>query len=136
MDDRDLDALVAELTRHVTPTYQLISYVTNSGNNISATACIQLDKQGETLQAVSLGDGPIDAAFLALEQMLGHHFELEDFQIQAVTEGREAMGDALVKLRHGGKVYPGHGLSTDIIGASIQAYLHAVNKIVYEEQNV
>ena len=75
-------------------------------------------------------------AFLALEQMLGHHFELEDFQIQAVTEGREAMGDALVKLRHGGKVYPGHGLSTDIIGASIQAYLHAVNKIVYEEQNV
>ena len=110
--------------------------MTNSGNNISATACIQLDKQGETLQAVSLGDGPIDAAFLALEQMLGHHFELEDFQIQAVTEGREAMGDALVKLRHGGKVYPGHGLSTDIIGASIQAYLHAVNKIVYEEQNV
>lgn len=136
VDDRDLDALVAELTRHVTPTYQLISYVTNSGNNISATACIQLDKQGETLQAVSLGDGPIDAAFLALEQMLGHHFELEDFQIQAVTEGREAMGDALVKLRHGGKLYPGHGLSTDIIGASIQAYLHAVNKIVYEEQNV
>ena len=59
-----------------------------------------------------------------------------DFQIQAVTEGREAMGDALVKLRHGGKLYPGHGLSTDIIGASIQAYLHAVNKIVYEEQNV
>lgn len=136
VDDRDLDALVAELTRHVTPTYQLVSYVTNSGNNISATACIQLDKQGETLQAVSLGDGPIDAAFLALEQMLGHHFELEDFQIQAVTEGREAMGDALVKLRHGGKLYPGHGLSTDIIGASIQAYLHAVNKIVYEEQNV
>ena len=92
MDDRDLDALVAELTRHVTPTYQLISYVTNSGNNISATACIQLDKQGETLQAVSLGDGPIDAAFLALEQMLGHHFELEDFQIQAVTEGRRPWG--------------------------------------------
>ena len=136
VDDRDLEALVAELTRHVTPAYQLVSYVINSGNGITATACIQLEKQGEALQAVSIGDGPIDAAFLALEQMLGHHFELEDFQIQAVTEGREAMGDALVKLRHEGRLYPGHGLSTDIIGASIQAYLHAVNKIVYEEQTV
>lgn len=136
VDDRDLEALVAELTRHVTPTYQLVSYVINSGNGITATACITLDKHGEILQAVSVGDGPIDAAFLAMEQLVGHHFELEDFQIQAVTEGREAMGDAVVKLRYEGKLYPGHGLSTDIIGASIQAYLHAVNKIVYEEHAV
>ncbi len=136
VDDRDLEALVAELTRHVNPTYQLVRYTINSGNGIIATACIQLDKQGESLQAVSVGDGPIDASFLALEQMLGHHFELEDFQIQAVTEGREALGDSLVKLRHEGRVYPGRGLSTDIIGASIQAYLHAVNKIVHEERTL
>jgi len=136
VDDRDLEALVAELTRHVTPTYQLVRYTINSGNGIMATSCIQLDKHGEALQAVSLGDGPIDASFLALEQMLGHHFELDDFYIQAVTEGREALGDALVKLRHEGRVYPGRGLSTDIIGASIQAYLHAVNKIVHEERTV
>lgn len=136
VDDRDLEALVAELTRHVPPTYQLVRYAINSGSSITATACIQLEKQGEALQAVSVGDGPIDAAFLALEQMLGHHFDLEDFQIQAVTEGREAMGDALVKLRHEGRLYPGRGLSTDIIGASIQAYLHAVNKIVHEELTV
>jgi 2-isopropylmalate synthase len=136
VDNRDLEALVAELTRHVTPTYQLVNYVINSGQSITATACIQLDKQGEPLQAVSIGDGPIDAAFLAIEQMVGHHIELDDFQIQAVTEGREAMGDALVKLRSNGKLYPGHGLSTDIIGASIKAYLHALNKIVYEERMV
>ncbi len=136
VDDRDLEALVAELTRHVTPTYQLVRYTINSGNSILATASIQLEKQGQAMQAVSVGDGPIDASFLALEQMLGHHFELEDFHIQAVTEGREAMGDALVKLRHEGRIYPGRGLSTDIIGASIQAYLHAVNKIVHEERTV
>ncbi len=136
VDDRDLEALVAELTRHVTPTYQLVRYTINSGNSILATASIQLEKQGQAMQAVSVGDGPIDASFLALEQMLGHHFELEDFHIQAITEGREAMGDALVKLRHEGRVYPGRGLSTDIIGASIQAYLHAVNKIVHEERTV
>ena len=67
---------------------------------------------------------------------MSRHFELDEFQIQAVTEGREAMGDAIVKLRSGGKLYSGRGLSTDIVGASIRAYLSAVNKIVYEEQSL
>jgi len=92
-------------------------------------------QNGTELRALSLGDGPIDASFLAIEDALGRKFELEDFQIRAVTEGREAMGDALVKLRSGGKLYSGRGVSTDIIGASIRAYLSAVNKIVHEEKN-
>ena len=78
----------------------------------------------------------IDAAFLAIEQITGQHYELDDFQIQAVTEGREAMGQTVVKLRSAGKVYSGRGISTDIVGASIHAYLSALNKIVYEEDNV
>ena len=71
--------------------------------------------------------------FLAIESILGRHYELDDFQIQAVTEGREAMGESVVKLRSGGKLYSGRGISTDIIGASVHAYLNAINKIVYEE---
>ena len=74
--------------------------------------------------------------FVALEQIMGCHFELDDFQIQAVTEGREAMGQTVVKLRSGGKVYSGKGISTDIVGASIRAYLSALNKIVYEEKAI
>jgi 2-isopropylmalate synthase len=136
VDNRDIEALIAETAGQVPPTYQLDNYVINSGNAITATAFIRVLKQGVPLQAISIGDGPIDAAFLAVEQILGHHFELEEFQIQAVTEGREAMGDALVKLRHNGKLFSGRGLSTDIIGASIRAYLSAVNKIVYEETNI
>ena len=85
------------------------------------------------MASVANGDGPVDAAFLAIEQAIGHHYELDDFQIQTVTEGREAMGSSLVKLRAGGKLYSGSGLSTDIIGASIRAYVSALNKIVYEE---
>ena len=84
---------------------------------------------------MKIGDGPIDAAFLAIEQIIGHHFELDDFQIQAVTEGREAMGEALVKLRANGKLYSGKGISTDIIGASIRGYVNALNKIIFEENN-
>ena len=94
---------------------------------------MKLTKNGQTLSGVSLGDGPVDAAFLAIESILGRHYELDDFQIQAVTEGREAMGESVVKLRSGGKLYSGRGISTDIIGASVHAYLNAINKIVYEE---
>ena len=117
----------------VPATYSLVNYVINTGNIIPASAQITIKKGDEQLQGVCIGDGPIDAAFLAVEQIIGHHYELDDFQIQSVTEGKEAMGSALVKLRAGGKLYSGNGISTDIISASIRAYINAVNKIVYEE---
>ena len=130
---KELDAIVASAAMQVPPTYRLENYVINSGNTISATAHIKLEKNGVMKEGVSLGDGPIDAAFLAIEQIAGHHYELDDFQIQAVTEGREAMGEAVVKLRSGGKLFSGRGISTDIVGASVHAYINALNKIVYEE---
>ena len=133
---KELDAIVASAAMQVPPTYLLDSYVVTSGNTISATANLKLMKQGKPLSGVSLGDGPIDAAFLAIEQITGHHYELDDFQIQSVTEGREAMGQTVVKLRSEGKVYSGQGISTDIVGASILAYINALNKIVYEEETV
>lgn len=130
---RELDAIVASSAMQVPATYKLVSYVINSGNVISSTANILLEKDGKSLAGVCIGDGPIDAAFLAIEQILGHHYELDDFRIQSVTEGREAIGNAIVKLKSDGKVYSGNGLSTDIIGASIRAYISAVNKIVFEQ---
>ena len=136
VSSRELDAIVASAAMQVPPTYILESYVVNSGNTIAATAHLVLKKQDKILQGVSIGDGPIDAAFLAVEQITGQHYELDDFQIQAVTEGREAMGQTVVKLRSNGKLYSGRGISTDIIGASIHAYINALNKIVYEEETV
>ncbi len=130
---KELDAIVASTAMQVPPAYTLTSYVINSGNVISATAQIALEKNGTQIRGLSVGDGPIDAAFLAIEQAVGHHYELDDFQIQAVTEGREAMGSALIKLRSNGRLFSGQGISTDIIDASILAYLDALNKIVYEE---
>ena len=133
---KELDAIVASVALQVPTAYKLVSYVINNGNIISASAQITLEKDGNNVQGVCIGDGPIDAAFLAIEQIIGHHYELDDFQIQSVTEGKEAMGSAVVKLRSGGKLYSGNGISTDIIGAAIRAYLGAVNKIVYEEANI
>ena len=133
---RELDAIVAAAAMQVPATYTLETYVITAASATSASAHMKLIRDGKALEGVSLGDGAIDAAFHALEQITGCHFELDDFQIQAVTEGREAMGQTIVKLRAGGKVYSGKGISTDIVGASIAAYLNALNKIVYEEETV
>ncbi len=130
---KELDAIIASTAMQVPPTYKILNYVINSGNVITATANILMEKGGVQTRGVAIGDGPIDAAFQAIEQIIGHHYELDDFQIQTVTEGRDAMGSALVKLRSGGRVYSGNGISTDIIGASVRAYVSALNKIAYEE---
>lgn len=130
---KELDAIIASAALQVPETYTLENYVINSGNRISSSAQIALNREGRTVQGIAIGDGPIDAAFHAIEQIIGRRFELDDFSIQTVTQEKEAMGNALVRLRVGGRIYSGTGLSTDIIGASVRAYINAVNKIVYEE---
>ncbi len=131
---KELDALIAAEAMQVPPAYTVTQYVVNSGNGIGAFAHMKLDKRGETLEGLAGGDGVIDAAFLALEQAIGRHFELDNFQVQAITEGQKSMGETVVHLRSEGKLYAGRGISTDIVGASIMAYVNALNKIVFEEE--
>ena len=131
---KELDAIVASVAFQVPAKYHMESFVINTGNILSPTCHIRLKKGGETLESVCVGDGPVDAAFTAIEKVVGRHYELDDFQIRSVTEGREAMGETVVKLRHDGKVYSGRGVSKDIVASSVYAYLNAVNKIVYEEE--
>ena len=133
---RELEAIIATTALQVPPTYKVADYVINSGNIITPTANISLEKEGRILRGLSMGDGPIEAAFMAIENIVGHHYELDDFQIQAITEGSEAAATALIRLRAKGQLFSGTGISTDIIGASIRAYVSALNKIVYEEDAV
>lgn len=134
IDVKELEALIASTAMQVPSTYHLVNYVVNSGNIIPATANVTLERAGEKFTGVSTGDGPIDAAFHAIEQVIGHHYELDDFQVHAVTKGRGAVGSSIIRLRTDGKLYPGNGVSTDIVGACIRAYINALNKIVYEEK--
>lgn len=133
ISSKELDTIVASAAMQVPATYVLNSYSITASNNSSSMAHMKLDKNGQMLEGIALGDGPVDAAFLALENILGCHYELDDFQIRSVTEGRQAMGETVVKLLSNGKLYSGRGISTDIVGSSIQAYISALNKIVYEE---
>ena len=130
---KELEAILVSTALQVPAVYELDSYIVNSGNAIPTSAQITLKKQDQPLRGIAIGDGPIDAAFLAIEQITGCHYDLDDFEIQTVTEGKEAVGSATVKLRVGGKIFSGTGVSTDIIEAGVRAYIHALNKIVYEE---
>lgn len=133
--DRDIEALISKESVQVPKTYQMSSYVINSGNTITSTAVLKLIKDEKVLEKVASGDGPIDASFKAIEKIIGIPFVLEDYQLNSVTEGEDALGDAFVKISVGSKKYSGRGLSTDVIEASIHAYINAVNKMIYEEES-
>ena len=134
VEAKELEALIASVAFQAPPTYRLESYLVNSGNLIAAVCHLRLRRKDELIESVCVGDGPVDAAFRCIEKLIGAGYELDDFQLQSVTEGREAMGGAVVRLRHNGKIFSGRGVSRDIVGSSIMAYLNAVNKIVNEEE--
>lgn len=130
---KEFEAIIASSAMQAPSTYHFETYTTTSSNMSASMSQVTLKCNDEIICGVSNGDGPIDSVFRAIEQCIGHHYELDDFQVQSVTEGKEALGSALVRLRNNGKLYSGNGTSTDIIAASIRAYINALNKIVFEE---
>jgi len=92
---------------------------------------VTLSCSGAQLSEAALGDGPIDAAFNAINRLSGVNNEdikLEEYNIKAITEGTDALGEARVKINIGGADYIGRSVSTDIIEASIRSYINALNK--------
>lgn len=129
VDDRDIEAILRDDVMTETETYQLERFIINSGNTITATATVVLTVEGATREEVSTGDGPVDAAYKAIEKMLNTGAVLTEYAVHAVTEGNDAQGEAVVKLKGAGRPVTGRGLSTDVIEASILAYLNAAQKL-------
>ena len=128
--DRDLIALVQDKTMKTEEYYRLKQFVINCGNEMTATATVRLlNGEGEK-EEVSRGSGPIYASFGAIDKMVGMDFTLEDYSLQAITEGEDAQGEAFVQIRKNGSHYHGSGISTDVIEASIKAYLNAINRMI------
>ena len=136
--DRDLEAIITHnvAVSHVTEAegYKLDWFSVYTSNFTTATCTIQLKKDGEVFEEVKLGDGPIDAAFNAIDAIVQpkeHVFNT--YQIASTSEGQDTLGDVTVKLLADGRTYTGRGLSTDVIEASIVAYLKALNRLMREE---
>ena len=132
VSDRDIEALIENRSTDTRETYKLERFVINSGNMMTATSCMTLSRDGKKFQDVATGDGPVDASFKAIERITGIPFTLEEYNIHAVTGGKDAQGEVSVRIRSDERVYKGRGVSTDVVEASIKACLYAVNRLAGE----
>jgi 2-isopropylmalate synthase len=132
ISDHDLEALAVHRLSDVSQStgYKLERFTVNSGNYVTSNAVVSVLHDGERFEEVALGDGPIDAAFNAVDKLIpAEPHSLEDYSIQTISEGKDAQGEAMVKIRCGDRVVTGRGLSTDVMEASILAYINGMNKL-------
>ena len=129
--DEDLIALVEEEISVTPKIWQLVSLEVKSGNKITPRATIKLKSKGKAFTKVSSGDGPVDACYRAIDKITGIKGKLLDYSIQAVTRGKDALGEVRLIVKVKGKEISGRSASTDIIEASAKAYLDAINKLLY-----
>ncbi len=126
----DVEALVLNRRRTGGTPCQLIRHVVNAGDSIPNTAYVKLVRDEQELEDVAIGSGPLDASFKAINRMLNMDIKLDGFSLNAVTDGEDAIGEAVVKISSNGRTYTGSGLSTDIIESSLRAYVNGINKII------
>ncbi len=130
--DFDLEALaVHRLSAESAKTgYKLERFTVNSGNYVTSNAVVSVLCNGERTEEVAMGDGPVDAVFNAVDKLIpAPPHSLDDYAIQTISEGKDAQGEAIVKIRCGDRVVTGRGLSTDVIEASVLAYINGMNKL-------
>ncbi|GMR20885.1 MAG: 2-isopropylmalate synthase [Gammaproteobacteria bacterium] len=129
--DEDLQALVTDQRiDQANERYKLVSSKVCSQTGETPVAEITVSVDGEEHPAVAEGSGPVDAAFRAIEQLVGSGCELQLYSVNNITSGTDSQGEVTVRLELGGRVVNGHGADTDIVIASAKAYINALNKIM------
>ncbi|MHC4124505.1 MAG: 2-isopropylmalate synthase [Planctomycetota bacterium] len=128
--DEDIAAIINDEIHVVEHIYELQYLHVSSGTGTLPTASVKVKFQNEIKQAAAWGDGPVDAAYQAIRDVTRLSPKLENYSIRAVTSGKEALGEATVKITENGRIFIGRGVSTDIIEASAKAYIDAINRMV------
>ncbi len=128
--DEDLAAIISDEIHVVEHVYELLYLHVACGTGTLPTASVKVKIKDKTEQAAACGDGPVDAAYEAIRQATGLSPKLEHYSIRAVTGGKEALGEATVRITEDGRTFVGRGISTDIIEASAKAYVDAINRMV------
>lgn len=101
-----------------------------SGVGVRPVASIGLKIAGEKFEAAASGNGPVDAAINALKKIINREMKLQEFTIQAINRGSNDVGKVHMQVEHAGVVYYGFGANTDIVAASVEAYVNAINQFV------
>ncbi|MEM1242324.1 MAG: 2-isopropylmalate synthase [Cyanobacteria bacterium P01_H01_bin.26] len=130
ISDRDLEAIVNDETQQVAEHFRLELVQVSCGSNARATATITIrTPAGEELMDAAIGTGPVDAVYKAINRVVDIPNDLIEYSVQSVTAGIDAMGDVTVRLRHSQRIYSGHAANTDIVVASANAYMQALNRL-------
>lgn len=129
--DEDLQRLVSEVTEAVKETYQLNSLEVCSKTGQIPKAMVSLNVDGEEKTATAEGSGPVDAAYKAIEKIADSNTDLLLYSVNAITKGTESQGEVTVRLERRGQIVNGVGSDTDIVAASVKAYLNALNLLEY-----
>jgi len=134
--DRDLEAIVSEQVQLPEAKFQLSLVQVSCGNASKPTATISLlnteDNSEDT--AVSIGTGPVDAVCEALNKLAKVPNELIEFSVKSVTEGIDALGEVTIRIRRDNKIYSGHSADTDVVVAAANAYVNALNRLVFSDK--
>ena len=129
--DRDLESIVADEARMSTETFKLDHLQVSSGTSLKPTATVRIAfADGSTKEAAAVGDGPVDATYRAINDIVQVPNELKEFRVQEVTQGIDAVGEVNVRVRKGPHIASGHGADTDILVAAARAFINALNKLV------
>jgi 2-isopropylmalate synthase len=127
--DKDIEALMTEKAVADYEQFKLLSHQVISGSQAMATATVRIETANAVVEQACSGTGPLDALFNAIAAGIQQDITLKDYQLKAVTSGEDALGEAIVWVERGGRIFSGRGISTDVIEASARAYLQAVNKL-------
>jgi 2-isopropylmalate synthase len=128
--DWDLEALVNDEIKQAPELFKLELVQVSCGDHARPTATVTLrNPDGEELMDAAIGTGPVDAIYKAINRVAGVPNQLIEFSVQSVTAGIDALGEVTIRLQHEGRVFSGHAANTDIIVASAQAYVNALNRL-------
>jgi 2-isopropylmalate synthase len=130
IDDRDIEALIGDELRTVEETYHLDLLQVSCGNHLVATATVRLRAPGgQEIVESATGTGPVDAAFKAIDAVVGVPNTLLEFSVKSITAGIDALGEVLVRVQADGNTYVGRGADTDIVVAAAKALMNALNRM-------
>ncbi len=127
--DEDIAAIINDEIHVVEKFYVLESLQVVCGTGTQPRANVRMKIGQATVEAQADGDGPVDAAYEAIREAVGLSPKVESYSINALPGGKEALGEATVKIRDGKRLYIGRGISTDIIESSAKAYVDAMNRM-------
>lgn len=128
--DEDLETIMDEDVLKIPEGLKLIHFQISSGDKIKPSATVEIKYKSKVYKSISTGDGPVDACYKAIDKVIKTGGKLLDYQIKSVTSGKDALGEVSIKIGSKGSVVSGRGASTDIIEASIKAYINAVNRLL------